>query len=220
MTTSKVVRSPEEAVEVVKDHDTVMVGGFGGAGFPFALRDALAQRRLKGLTVVCNNADFGDLAADGGIVRVICSFPTGATAAPVIEGMERGDIELVLTPQGTLAEQIRAGGAGLGGVLTPTGLDADLGRDWEVLDRPDGRRYFLVPPLRANVAFVRAAVADELGNLVHRLAQRNFNPLMAMAADITIAEVDQVVAAGEIDPNHVHVPAAFVDMVIPLGATP
>lgn len=216
---SKVMESPDEAVAVVKDHDTVMVGGFGGAGFPFALRDALARRGRRGLTVVCNNSDFGDFTPDGGLARMICSFPTGATAGPVVEGIESGAIELLLTPQGTLAEQIRAGGAGLGGVLTPTGLDADLGRDWPVVDGADGRRYFLVPPLRANVALVRAEVADEYGNLVHRLAQRNFNPLMAMAADITIAEVDRVVPAGEIDPNHVHVPGAFVDVLVPLGGT-
>jgi 3-oxoadipate CoA-transferase alpha subunit len=214
---NKLVSTVAEAVSVVKDGDSVMVGGFGGAGFPFALRDALAKRGLKGLTIVCNNSDFGELSADGGIARMICSFPAGATAGPVVEGIERGNIELLLTPQGTLAEQIRAGGAGLGGILTPTGLDADLGRDWPVVEGADGKKYFLVPPLRANVAFVHAAVADPLGNLVHRLAARNFNPLMAMAADITIAEVERVVAAGEIDPNHVHVPGAFVDMVVPLG---
>jgi 3-oxoadipate CoA-transferase alpha subunit len=213
----KVVASVDEAVAVVKDGDCVMIGGFGGAGFPFALRDALAKRRLKGLTIICNNSDFGELAADGGITRIICSFPAGATAAPVVEGIERGDIELLLTPQGTLAEQIRAGGAGLGGILTPTGLDADLGRDWPVVDGPDGKPYFLVPPLRADVAFVHAAVGDSFGNLSHRLAARNFNPLMAMAATVTVAEVERVVTPGGIDPNSVHVPAAFVDIVVPLG---
>lgn len=213
---NKVFATPDEALDVVKHGDTIMVGGFGGAGFPFALRDALAKRGLKGLTLIGNNTDFGDLAPDGGIARIICSFPTGATAAPVVEGIERGEIELLLTPQGTLAEQIRAGGAGLGGVLTPTALDTDLEREWRVVEGDDGKPYYLVPPLKADVAILHASLADEYGNLVFRLAGRNFNPLMAMAASVTIVEVDRLVLPGEIEPAQVHVPSAFVDRIVPL----
>lgn len=210
---SKVVGSIQEAVSVAKDGDTVMVGGFGGAGFPFALRDALGKRPLKDITIVCNNADFGLFAESGALSRLICSFPTGPSSRPVFEAIEKGDIELLLTPQGTLAEQIRAGGAGLGGVLTPTGLTTDLGRELETLEYR-GARYVLAPALKADVALVRASVADTYGNLVQRQASRNFNPLMAMAARTTIVEVGKIVEPGEIPPAHVHIPSAFVDLIV------
>lgn len=211
--TRKVVDSVEEAVSVVRDGDTVMVGGFGGAGFPFVLRDALGARGLKDLTIVCNNADFGVFVEKGSLKRLICTYPTGPTSAPVFQAIEEGRVELVLTPQGTLAEQIRAGGAGLGGVLTPTALHTDLGRELDIIEYRD-ERYVLAPALKADVALVRAAVADTYGNLVFRQASRNFNPLMAMAAKTTIAEVGKIVEAGEIDPNHVHIPSAFVNVIV------
>lgn len=209
----RVVGSVDAAVADMTDGMSVMVAGFGGAGFPFALRDALIRRGLRDITIVCNNADFGGLAYEGGLRRIICSYPTGSTAKPVVEGIEAGRIELSLTPQGTLAERIRAGGAGLGGVLTPTGLDTELERGYERLEL-DGRTYLIAPALHADVAFVRAAVADRYGNLVMRNAGRNFAPLMAMAAQMTIAEVGQIVDIGEIDPNVIHVPSAFVDRVV------
>jgi 3-oxoacid CoA-transferase A subunit len=215
-TIDKVVLSVDEAVSDVPDGATVLVGGFGGAGFPVALRDALIRRRPKRITIVCNNADFGGFVYDEGIVRIICSYPVGATAKPILEAIEDGRVDLVLTPQGTLAERIRAGGAGLGGVLTPTGLGTQFEQGYEMLEM-DGRRWLLAPALRGDVALVRATVGDAYGNLVHRHASRNFNPLMAMAADLTIAEVALIAAVGEIDPQHVHVPGVFVDRVVRTG---
>lgn len=211
----KVVGSLDEAVSDIPDGASIMVGGFGGAGFPFALRESLIRRRPRGVTVICNNGDFGGLAYEGGLVRLICSYPTGATAKDVNEGIEAGRIDLLLTPQGTLVERIRAGGAGLGGVLTPTGIGTEFERGYTTIEI-DGRPYLLAPALRADVALIHAEVADRLGNLVMRHAARNFSPLMAMAADRTIVEAVRIVEPGEIDPDHVHVPSAFVDRVVGL----
>jgi 3-oxoadipate CoA-transferase alpha subunit len=213
---SKVVASVDEAVAGVRDGAVIMVAGFGGAGFPFALREALIRRRPKNVTVVCNNSDFGGLAYEGGLVRLICSYPTGATAAAVVEGIEAGHIKLELTPQGTLVERIRAGGSGLGGVVTPTGLGTEFEAGLQKVD-VEGRTYLLVPPLRADVALLHAHVADTFGNLVLRHAARNFTPLMAMAASLTIVEAATIVQPGEIDPDQVHVPSAFVDTIVPLS---
>jgi 3-oxoadipate CoA-transferase alpha subunit len=213
---SKVVASVDEAIAGVRDGAVIMVAGFGGAGFPFTLREALIRRRPKNVTVVCNNSDFGGLAYEGGLVRLICSYPTGATAAAVVEGIEAGHIKLELTPQGTLVERIRAGGSGLGGVVTPTGLGTEFEAGLQKVE-VEGRRYLLVPPLRADVALLHAHVADTLGNLVLRHAARNFTPLMAMAASLTIVEAATIVQPGEIDPDQVHVPSAFVDTIVPLS---
>ena len=210
---TKIAQSVEAAVSVVQDGATVMIGGFGGAGFPFKLRDALGARPLKDITIVCNNADFGMFVESGALKRMICSFPTGPTSASVLQAIEDGRVELLLTPQGTLAEQIRAGGAGLGGVITTTGLTTDLGRELDIMEY-HGRKWVIAPALKGDVALIRAAVADTYGNLVQRMASRNFNPLMAMAATTTIAEVSQIVEPGEIDPNHVHIPSAFVDIIV------
>jgi 3-oxoadipate CoA-transferase alpha subunit len=208
-----VLHSADEAVSAVGDESTVMFGGFGGAGFAFGLRDALARHSPKHLTIICNNADFGDLAGRDGVRKMVCSYPTGETAAPVLAGIETGAIELQLTPQGTLAEQIRAGGAGLGGVLTPTGLGLELGSTWQELEF-GGRRWVLAPALRADFAILKADVADRRGNLVLRHAARNFTPLMAMAAERTLVEVGRVVEPGELNANCIHVPSAFVDVLV------
>ena len=214
---TRFVPDVNDAVAGVESGHTLMVGGFGGAGFPFALRDALSRRGLSDLTVIANNADFGALADAGSLKRMICSFPTGPTSGSVIRGIEESQIELLLTPQGTLVEQIHAGGSGLGGFLTPTGRDTELAARWSVVDF-QGESYLLVPPLRADVALIKASVADEMGNLVHHKASRNFNPLMAMAADLTVAQVDRVVPSGELDPDMIHVPSVFVDVVVVGGA--
>jgi len=211
LTTKQV--SMEQALAPVADGFTVMVGGFGGAGTPRELREALAARRLKHLTLVANNADFGSFVHDEGVVRLICSFPVGPSSGPVMEGIEAGDIDLVLMPQGTLAEAIRAGGAGLGGVLTPTGLDMEFGARYAEIEH-DGRRWLLVPALKADAALVRGAVADTFGNVVCRYAGSNFNPLMAMAAAYTVAQVERVVPAGQIDPHDVTIPSVLVDAVV------
>lgn len=209
----KVVDSVDAAVADIGDDLTVMVGGFGGSGFPFALRDALIRRRPRRITIVCNNADFGGFVYEDGIVRMIASYPVGETAKPLVAAIEAGEVELELTPQGTLVERIRAGGAGLGGFLTPTGLETQFERDHPRVDM-DGRTYLLVPALRADFALIRAHVADRYGNLVHRHASRNFNPLMAMAARVTIAEVGTIVEPGGIHPDQIHTPAAFVDRLV------
>jgi 3-oxoadipate CoA-transferase alpha subunit len=215
----KVVASVDEAVAGVPDGATILVGGFGGSGFPVALREALIRRRPKRVTVVCNNADFGGFVYDDGLVKVICSYPVGASVKPVLEGIEAGRIELELTPQGTLAERLRAGGSGLGGVLTPTGLGTEFEAGRQLME-VDGRRYLLVKPLRGDVALIRADKADRYGNLVSRFAGRNFNPLMAMAADLTIAEVSTIVEPGQLDPQHIHIPSVFVDRVVAISGGP
>jgi 3-oxoadipate CoA-transferase alpha subunit len=215
----KVVATADEAVAGVPDGGTVLVGGFGGSGFPVALREALIRRRPKRITVVCNNADFGGFVYEDGLVKVICSYPVGATSKPIVEGIEAGRIELELTPQGTLAERLRAGGSGLGGVLTPTGLGTEFETGRQVME-VDGRRYLLVKPLRGDVALIRAHRADRYGNLVSRFAGRNFNPLMAMAADLTVAEVGSIVEPGELDPQQIHIPSVFVDRVVAVPGGP
>jgi len=212
----KVVASVDEAVADIEDGATILVGGFGGSGFPTALREALIRRRPRRITIVCNNADFGGFVYDEGLVRMVCSYPVGATSKPLLEAIEAGTVELQLTPQGTLAERIRAGGAGLGGVLTPTGVGTDFEAGHDTVEL-DGQRYLIARALRGDVALVRAHVADRYGNLVMRHAARNFGPLMAMAATVTIAQAARVVDAGEIDPDHVHVPGAFVDRVVEIG---
>ena len=163
----KVVASAEAAVADVPDGATVLVGGFGGSGFPKVLREALIRRRPRRITIVCNNADFGGFVYEDGLVRMICSYPVGGSVKPVLEGIEAGTIALELTPQGTLAERLRAGGSGLGGVLTPTGLGTEFEDGRRVIE-VDGNRYLLALPLRGDVALVRAHVADRYGNLVSR----------------------------------------------------
>lgn len=210
---TKVTESADEALAPIADGVTVMVGGFGGAGTPVALREALARRRLTGLTLVANNADFGSFMYPGGLERLVCSYPVGPSAQPVLAAIEAGTVELALTPQGTLAESVRAGGAGLGGVLTPTGLDTEFGARYRKIEH-DGRRWLLAPAMRADVALVKGAVADGYGNVVCRAAGVNFNPLMAMAADYTVAQVDEVVPVGSIGPQDVTIPGPLVDAVV------
>jgi 3-oxoacid CoA-transferase A subunit len=147
------------------------------------------------------------------LVRLVCSYPVGPSSAPVLQGIEDGVVELLLTPQGTLAETIRAGGAGLGGVLTPTGLDMEFSERFREIEH-DGRRWLLAPAMRAEVALVKGALADAYGNVVSRSAGINFNPLMAMAADYTIVQVDRIVDVGAIDPQDVTIPGVLVDAVV------
>jgi acetate CoA/acetoacetate CoA-transferase alpha subunit len=200
-------------VALVRDGDVVMFGGFGGAGFPFALRDALAKQPRRGLTTVANNTDFGALADAGSLSRVVCSFPTGPSSASVVRGIEDGEIELVLTPQGTLAERIRAEGHGLGGVLTPTGVGTFVQEGKRTIEI-DGKLFLLDLPLRADFALINAWRADHIGNLTYALTARNFNPLMAMAADTVIAEARELVPVGVVAPDEVMTPAVLVDHLV------
>ena len=212
----KGVGSVAEAIADIPDGSSIMVGGFGGPGFPAALVQALADRRARRIHVICNNADLGCLVYEDGLRKLTCSYPVGPTSKPVLEAIEEGTVEIEVIPQGTLTERIRAAGAGLGGILTPTGVDAEFGAGYEVIER-DGRRFLLAPPLDADYAFVRASVGDSWGNLFFRLASRNFNPVMAMAARTTIAQVDRFVEPGGIEPDQVHVPGLFVDRVVQVG---
>jgi len=208
----------DAAVRGIADGATVLIGGFGRAGMPFALIDALRRLGPRELTVVNNNAGNGDtglaaLLAAGQVRKVICSFPRQSDSHVFDRLYRAGEIELELVPQGTLAERIRAGGAGIGGFYTPTGVGTPLAAGKEVRTI-DGREYLLEYPIRADVAFVRAHVADGMGNLVYRKTGRNFGPIMAAAAELTVAEVNRVVPTGELDPEAVVTPGIFVDRVV------
>jgi 3-oxoadipate CoA-transferase, alpha subunit len=215
---NKVVDGLDRALADVEDGCTLMVNGFGGAGAPTVLLDALADRGLRDLTVISNNAGTGHsglaaLLAAGSVSRIICSYPR-MPGSMVFEDLYRtGRIQLEVRPQGTLTEQIRAGGAGIGGFYTQVGVDTALAGDREVRIIA-GRRWLLELPLRADFALLRAHRADRWGNLVYRKAARNFAPTMAMAATTTVVEAEQIVALGQLDPETVVTPGVFVDRVV------
>jgi 3-oxoacid CoA-transferase A subunit len=212
----KVCGTTAEAVADVFDGAVIMVGGFGDAGVPGRLLEALRERRRKGLVIVHNGAGRGDhfvsgLIKDGAVRRVVASMPR---ASPhFAELYLQGKVELELVPQGTLVERIRSAGAGLGGFYTPTGVGTELAEGKEVRTI-DGRQYVFERALHADFAFVKAHRGDRLGNLTYRMAMRNFNPVMATAATTVIAEVDEVVAAGSLPVEEVHTPGIFVDHVV------
>ena len=211
------------AVAGISDGMTVMIGGFGGSGAPIELIHALIDRFIaaghpRDLTVVNNNAGNGHvgLAAliEAGMVRkLICSFPRSADPVVFTEAYLAGKIELELVPQGTLAERIRAGGAGIPAFYTPTSYGTDLARGKPV-EEFDGQPYVQERWLKADFAWVKAHLGDRLGNLTYRMAGRNFNPLMCMAAATTIVQVSRIVAPGEIDPEAVITPGIFVQGVV------
>ena len=161
----------------------------------------------------------GGLIHHGRVSRVICSFPTGKGMWAIKEQVKAGQIKVEVVPQGTLIERIRAGGAGLGGILTPTGLDTELTEGRQIVE-VDNHRYVLEPALKADFGLVQAQMGDRWGNLFYRLAARNFNPPVAMAGRVTLAEVRILVELGEMDPNHIHTPGAFVQRVIPVNGQP
>jgi 3-oxoadipate CoA-transferase alpha subunit len=213
-----VCEDADAALRGVPDGATVLIGGFGRAGMPFALIDALVRNGARELTVVNNNAGNGTtglaaLLAAGQVRKVICSFPRQTDSFVFDELYRAGKVELELVPQGTLAERIRAGGAGIGGFYTPTGVGTPLAEGKEVRTI-DGRDYLLELPIRADVALVRAHRADEMGNLTYRKTGRNFGPVMAAAARLTIVEVDHVLPTGALDPEAVVTPGIFVDRVV------
>ena len=214
----KRLSSLAEAVSRIPDGATVMIGGFGGSGAPIELIHALIDHGAKGLTVVNNNAGNGHvglaaLIEQGQVAKLICSFPRSADPVVFIEAYLAGRIELELVPQGTLAERIRAGGAGIPAFYTPTSFGTDLaaGKPVEVFD---GRSYVRERWLRADFALIKCEHADPHGNLTYRMAARNFNPLMAMAATTTIVQAARVVPLGGIDPEAVVTPGIFVDHVV------
>jgi 3-oxoadipate CoA-transferase alpha subunit len=220
----KVVHSLAIAVDGVPDGATVMIGGFGGAGMPSELIDALIAQGARGLTIVNNNAGNGEtglaaLLKARRVRKIICSFPRQVDSQ-VFDGLYRaGEIELELVPQGNLAVRIQAAGSGLGAVYTPTGFGTQLAEGKETR-RIDGRDYVLEFPIHADFALIKAHRGDRWGNLVYRKTARNFGPIMAAAARCTVAQVDQVVALGELDPEAVVTPGIFVQRVVATGAGP
>jgi len=212
----------DAAVAGIADGSTILIGGFGMAGMPVTLIGALIRQGATDLTVVNNNAGNGDtglaaLLAAGRVRKMICSFPRQSDSY-VFDGLYRaGEIELELVPQGNLAERMRAAGAGIGAFYSPTGVGTPLaeGKEQKTID---GRDYVLEYPIKGDVAFIGAYVADRMGNLVYRKTARNFGPVMATAATLTIAEVKRVVEIGEIDPETVVTPGIFVDRILDLGA--
>jgi len=217
---TQVCGSPDEAVRGIADGSTVLVGGFGTAGLPFTLIGALLRQGARDLTVVSNNAGNGErglaaLLAAGQVRKVVCSFPRQPDSYVFDKLYRAGEVELELVPQGTLAERIRAGGAGIGGFYTRTGVGTLLA-DGKEVRRLDGVDYVFERPIAGDVALVRAHVADRMGNLVYRKTARNFGPVMATAATVSVAEVSEIVPAGVIDPEHVVTPGIFVDRVVAL----
>lgn len=208
----------DEAVEQVFDGATLMLGGFGDSGLPGQLVEAVRRKAVTELVVIHNGAGAGDwalggLVKDGRVRKVIASYPNAPGGSAFQERYLAGEIELELVPQGTLAERIRAAGAGLGGFFTPTSAGTELGADKETRII-DGRRHVFETPLRADFAMIRAHRGDRLGNLQFRKSMRNFNIVMAMAGRVTLAEVDELVEVGGIDPEDAHIPGIFVDRVV------
>ena len=212
--------SLDDAVNLVRDGDTVMIGGFLAVGTPDLLIDALIAKGTKDLTLICNDTGFIDRGVGKMVIakmfKKILTSHIGTNKETGRQMLE-GETEVVLIPQGTLIEQIRAGGYGLGGVLTKTGLGTEVEEGKQVIDI-DGEKYLLEKPLRANIALLFAEKADERGNLSFHGATRNFNTLMGAAADISIVEACQVVKVGEMCPDEVVVPGIFVNHIVDGGA--
>lgn len=214
----KIVSSIEAAVTDIRDGATVMIGGFGTAGMPEELIDALIAQGAKELTIVNNNAGNGDtglaaLLKTKRVKKIICSFPR-QTDSWVFDGLYRaGEIELELVPQGNLAARIQAAGAGLGGIFTPTGYSTLLAEGKETR-RIDGRDYVLEYPIYADYALIKAEKGDRWGNLVYRKTARNFGPVMATAARCAIAQVREIVELGELDSEVIVTPGIFVQRVV------
>ncbi|GAB2695124.1 3-oxoadipate CoA-transferase alpha subunit [Microbacterium marinum] len=217
----KTVADAASAVADIPDGATVMIGGFGRAGQPVELIDALIAHGAGDLTVVNNNAGNGDtglaaLLAKGLVRKIVCSFPRQSDSWVFDELYRSGRIELELVPQGNLAERIRAAGAGIGAFFSPTGVGTELaaGKEERTID---GRRYVLEHPITADFALISALRADRWGNLVYRETARNFGPIMATAASTTIVQVDEIVPLGAIDPEAVVTPGIFVNRVVAVG---
>jgi 3-oxoadipate CoA-transferase alpha subunit len=216
----KTVASCEAAVADVPDGATIMIGGFGTAGLPDELLEALLAQGAKGLTIVNNNAGNGDtglaaLIGAGRVRKILCSFPRQADSWHFDREYRAGRLELELVPQGNLAERIRAAGAGIGGFFTPTGYGTELakGKETRVID---GCGQVFETPIHADYAFIKAERGDRWGNLTYRMTARNFGPVMAMAAKTTIATVHEVVPLGALDPESVVTPGIFVQRVVPI----
>ena len=208
--------SLQQASRYFRDGMTIMVGGFMGVGTPPRLVNALLESGVRDLTIIANDTAFvdvgiGPLIVNGRVNKVIASHI--GTNPETGRRMIAGEMEVQLVPQGTLIEQIRCGGAGLGGILTPTGVGTIV-EDGKQMLTLEGKTFLLERPLRADLALIRAHLADPIGNLTYRLSARNFNPLIALAADVTLAEADEIVPVGTIAPEQVMTPGAVIDHII------
>lgn len=217
----RIAASAAQAVANIHDGATVLIGGFGNAGQPMELIDALLDSGATDLTVVNNNAGQADaglalLIKERRVKKIICSFPRQSDSWHFDKAYRAGEIELELVPQGNLAERIRAAGAGIGGFFTPTGYGTLLaeGKETRIID---GKGYVLESPIHADFALIKALRADTHGNLVYRKTARNFGPIMATAAKQAIVQVDEVVPVGGIDPENVITPGIYVNTIVALG---
>ncbi|WP_129657608.1 3-oxoacid CoA-transferase subunit A [Rothia uropygialis] len=215
------VNTAAEAVSHISDGSTIMIGGFGVAGQPVELIDALIDNGATGLTVVNNNAGNGDVGLArlielGRVKKIICSFPRQTDSWHFDEKYRSGDIELEVVPQGNLAERIRAAGAGIGAFFTPTGYGTELAEGKETREI-DGVHYVLEYPLRADFALTKAEESDGVGNLTYRKTARNFGPIMAAASNHSIVQVARTVEPGSIDPEAVVTPGIYVDTVVKIA---
>ncbi|BBZ58106.1 3-oxoacid CoA-transferase subunit A [Mycolicibacterium phocaicum] len=220
--TATITTDPAESVRGIEDGATILVGGFGMAGMPTALIDALIDQGATDLTIVSNNAGNGDrglaaLLAAGRVRKIVCSFPRQHDSYVFDQLYRAGQIELELVPQGNLAERMRAAGAGIGAFYCPTGVGTPLadGKETRIIE---GHEYVLEYPIHGDYALIGAYRADRLGNLVYRKTARNFGPVMATAASTVIAEVHDVVEIGSIDPEVVITPSIYVDRVLHVAA--
>jgi 3-oxoadipate CoA-transferase, alpha subunit len=216
-----VVSDADQAVSGIQDGSTVLIGGFGPAGQPVELIEALIRGGVTDLTVVSNNAGNGRvglaaLLANGQVRKIICSFPRQADSYVFDELYRAGKVELELVPQGNLAERMRAAGAGIGAFYSPTGLGTPLaeGKERRTID---GRDYVLEYPIKGDVALIKAFRADTLGNLVYRKTARNFGPVIATAAETTVVQVSEIVEPGRLDPEVVITPGIFVDRIVKIA---
>ena len=227
MPPNKVFPSADEALAGIRDGAVVMVAGHAGTGIPHSLLEAVVNKGVGGLTCICGGLycrdqgpfDAPRLVSSRRVKKLITASPIDSDSA-AMSLRKSGDLEVEVMPHGTLAERVRAGGAGLGGLFLPPPLLEDATerfRDGEETLLINGREYVMETPLRADFALLRAHTADTLGNLVYRLAQRNWNPIMAMSADITIVEVDQIVEPGDLDPELVITPGIYVDRIVTVG---
>jgi len=219
---AQILETTDEAVTGVEDGSTILVGGFGLAGMPFDLIDALIRTRATDLTIVSNNAGNGEvglaaLLKAGRVRKVLCSFPRQSDSYVFDELYRAGRIELEVVPQGNLAERMRAAGAGIGAFFSPTAVGTPLAEGKETREI-DGRSYVLEYPIKGDYALIGAHRADRMGNLVYRKTARNFGPVMATAARTVIAQVDEVVEIGGLDPEAVVTPSIYVDRIVPVEA--
>jgi 3-oxoadipate CoA-transferase alpha subunit len=215
---NKIIPGVAQAIQDISDGSTILVSGFGGAGLPIYLLDALAEQGAKNLTIISNNVGnsgigIAKLIGNGQVKKVVCSFPRQPGSSAFDDLYRAGKIELELVPQGTLAERIRAGGAGIGGFYTPTGFGTELakGKDTRVID---GVNHIFETAIKADYALIKADKGDRWGNLTYRRTGRNFGPIMATAAGCTIAQVSEVVELGQLDPEVIVTPGIFVKRVV------